>query len=1001
MKSKIFNKLSFFVVFFVVLFQFFLPGNSAKAQGALFVGIDNPIESTKVTSGIYIKGWAFGENPISKVEIFLDNTFVGQATYGIKRTDIKNSYPTYTNSEMSGYTYKLTNVSVGQHNIKIIATDTQNQKIDKSVSITVSDIDRVNIMGTPVATKEQAVKYFFNNNNSRSREYVDNFVKIVWDEAGYEGVRADIAFSQMMLETGFLTFKGDVREEQNNFAGLGAVGGGASGASFPDIRTGIRAVVQHLKAYASADSLRKTCVDPRFSYVKRGASPIVEYLSINVNPDGYGWASDPNYGYKILNHLNAMKSINISGYAFVNVLNIANTSQVQNQFTLTASGESKNSILYRFWVGNLDTGYWSIIQNYSQQNTVQWRPNKSGHYRLLVQVKDINSSNDYDDILYEDKQVEVQSTAVLQQLNVPSQLSIGKANNISASAQSSNGVLYKFWICDWSVGWKVIQDYSESSTVNWDPEKAGGYRILVQAKDKNSASEYDDIMYIDKSITTSAVVNSLTLDDNLNVSKPTIIKAQGSSTNGILYRFWSGNLDTGEWNIIQNYSESNTVNWTPNKPGNFRLLVQVKDKNSIHDYEQIRYQDTSIDSKAIAQQLTVPNELIIGKPNKISAAGTSYNGLLYRFLICDWSVGWKTVQDYSQSNIYNWTPEKPGDYRILVQMKDKNSKNDYDDLVYVDKSITTTSNITSLTVDENVNVSRTTTIKADGTAPNGVLFRFWIGNLDTGEWNIIQNYSSNNVVNWTPNKAGNFRILVQVKDKNSIHDYEQIKYEDKYVFRRTIVIDPGHNYGGDDGAYARYPNNTYVERDLNMQVSLKVKGYLESYGYNIILTRQESDRDTLDAHSSLDRRAQIANNANADLFISIHHDSSSNSNTTGISTHYSSYKPNIDTSGVVVGNDPNGWYRDVNIDTTPSDAAKASEKLAKNLVDGLSSSLGYNNLKSHDHNLYVTVNTNMPAVLIECGFISNINEAGKCADSNEQDKKARVIAQTIDNFFRN
>ncbi len=64
------------------------------------------------------------------------------------------------------------------------------------------------------------------------------------------GVRWDIAFFQMILETGGLRFGGDVRPAQNNFAGLGASGGGARGESFPDVSTGIKAHLQHLLMYA-------------------------------------------------------------------------------------------------------------------------------------------------------------------------------------------------------------------------------------------------------------------------------------------------------------------------------------------------------------------------------------------------------------------------------------------------------------------------------------------------------------------------------------------------------------------------------------------------------------------------------------------------------------------------------------------------------------------------------------------------------------------------------
>nr|WP_103666664.1 glucosaminidase domain-containing protein [Pseudanabaena sp. BC1403] len=113
------------------------------------------------------------------------------------------------------------------------------------------------------------------------------------EEAVIEGVNYDIAFCQMCLETGFLQFDGDVQPEQNNFGGIGAIGNGVRGDSFSDRRIGIRAQIQHLKAYATTKPLVQPLVDPRFSLVKRGTAPLVGQLAGR-------WAEDSNYDKKIM-----------------------------------------------------------------------------------------------------------------------------------------------------------------------------------------------------------------------------------------------------------------------------------------------------------------------------------------------------------------------------------------------------------------------------------------------------------------------------------------------------------------------------------------------------------------------------------------------------------------------------------------------------------------------------------------------------------------------------
>ncbi|OOM77217.1 N-acetylmuramoyl-L-alanine amidase LytC precursor [Clostridium puniceum] len=194
---------------------------------------------------------------------------------------------------------------------------------------------------------------------------------------------------------------------------------------------------------------------------------------------------------------------------------------------------------------------------------------------------------------------------------------------------------------------------------------------------------------------------------------------------------------------------------------------------------------------------------------------------------------------------------------------------------------------------------------------------------------------------------------------------------------KVIVIDPGHNFGGDDGAYATNNGVTYSERDLNMQVAVKVKAKLEAQGYKVIMTRNSSDRETASVTESLTNRVNIANNARADLFVSIHHNSASAA-ASGVEVYYSS-KVQDDSFG--------GSYSDLRL--------SASKNLATSLATTITNSTGAINRGAKDGNLFVCRNTTMPAVLIECGFITNPDEAQKCASSSYQDLEAGAIANAI------
>lgn len=181
------------------------------------------------------------------------------------------------------------------------------------------------IMGdTFLGDKETAVKKMADLYKSKKKEYpsealgremnqdkegfkeedfadtIEDFCGILYEEAVDEGIRPEVVFAQSMNETGWLQFGGDVKIEQFNFSGLGATGGGAAGAQFESVRQGLRAQVQHLKAYVTDEKPKKEIVDPRYSFVTKGAAPYVEWLGINENPKKVGWASALRYGMNLV-----------------------------------------------------------------------------------------------------------------------------------------------------------------------------------------------------------------------------------------------------------------------------------------------------------------------------------------------------------------------------------------------------------------------------------------------------------------------------------------------------------------------------------------------------------------------------------------------------------------------------------------------------------------------------------------------------------------------------
>lgn len=184
------------------------------------------------------------------------------------------------------------------------------------------------ILGKSIATAKQMATYLLSVNKSPkfSRSIsVEDFCQLFLDVCAKEGVRGDIAFAQSCKETGNFSFKGDVKYTQNNFAGLGATGGGVCGCVFSTIEEGILAQAQHLKTYATKDALNEPCVDPRrtnwFVNTKGGTAPNCEDLGGTWAVPGYSTSkysslveankAKDSYGYQIINIYNKIVAIKV------------------------------------------------------------------------------------------------------------------------------------------------------------------------------------------------------------------------------------------------------------------------------------------------------------------------------------------------------------------------------------------------------------------------------------------------------------------------------------------------------------------------------------------------------------------------------------------------------------------------------------------------------------------------------------------------------------------
>lgn len=181
-----------------------------------------------------------------------------------------------------------------------------------------------------------------------------------------------------------------------------------------------------------------------------------------------------------------------------------------------------------------------------------------------------------------------------------------------------------------------------------------------------------------------------------------------------------------------------------------------------------------------------------------------------------------------------------------------------------------------------------------------------------------------------------------------------------------ITIDPGH--GGEDfGTHSNTPP-TYHEKNLNLAISKMLKSYLDKQGYTTVMTRMKDD------FIGLDERADFANNQKSALFVSLHFNSAPSKEADGIEVYY---------------------YRS----TDNKERTERSQQLAKAVLDQVLAQTQAKSRGTKHGNFAVIRQTNMPAVLVEGGFLTNDEEMQKIKDPAYLKKLAWGVALGINDYL--
>jgi N-acetylmuramoyl-L-alanine amidase len=215
-----------------------------------------------------------------------------------------------------------------------------------------------------------------------------------------------------------------------------------------------------------------------------------------------------------------------------------------------------------------------------------------------------------------------------------------------------------------------------------------------------------------------------------------------------------------------------------------------------------------------------------------------------------------------------------------------------------------------------------------------------------------------------------------------------------------VMIDPGHG-GYDPGTQS---SSGILEKDVALNIARRLAYALKARGVRVQLTRDS------DEFIPLSERTRRANVADADLFVSIHLNSSPNQATTGIEVYYLNNTTDratirlarMENAGVTGAGAPidgnlNYILADLRQNYKANEAASLARSIDTQTVNDLDARLGLevNPLGAKMGPFYVLVGAHMPAALVECGFLSNPYEAQRLASANYQEVLAEGIATAV------
>ncbi|MEW8955573.1 triple tyrosine motif-containing protein [Clostridium sp.] len=463
--------------------------------------------------------------------------------------------------------------------------------------------------------------------------------------------------------------------------------------------------------------------------------------------------------------------------------------KVDIQFNLPSPQEKDSDIeiralcdegaLYKFLIG--EAGIWEALNDFSEENSIQWSPKKDGEYFVMVQCKGMNSNKPFDFYGKTSYSIGEKGLSLIDNIRCDkNEYSVGDKIELTVTARGDN-TLYRYWILQ-DGSWEIIRDYCTDNILLFTLNKEGDYEILVEAKEVNSLNKFDDgktIRFKVKPLNPVEIMDLRCLtQDDLMVDREVIfqVESQCDPSRVVLYKFYKVDHE-GNITLIQDYSSKKVISYIEKRSGEYKLLVMAKDMYSkeqwddraILNYEIKPYKNIII--KNIITDLSSPQ--LRGREINIKVLSEGGNNLIYRYII---DGNYSIDSGFINSNEFLWKPSHEGIYEIRVMVKDKSYEGEYEALgkleYVIDKEFYIPLRIKDVIIDKTKNYVKDETINVKVTTEGGIEpeYSFIVYQGDKEVSNM--DFGSCNWVNFTPEEAAEYKMEIKIKDKYSLKDFD-------------------------------------------------------------------------------------------------------------------------------------------------------------------------------------------------------------------------------------